>query len=251
MYFYGRTRKDPAKIKGLLIDGVRQELGPDYDVATHFTPSYNPWDQRLCLVPDADLFAAIKSGMATVVTDTIERFTPTGIALKSGAELPADVVVTATGLKLIALGGMSVTVDGAAINPGDCIAYKGMMFSNVPNLALTLGYINASWTLRSDLIAGYVGRILNHMTATGTTVATPVPGPDVVPERLAFDLSSGYVQRSADAMPKSGSRRPWKVTANYALDTMELRFGKVDDGELRFGRAQAFVAAAVVERVAA
>jgi len=239
MYFYGQTRKNPDKIKGLLLDGVKAHLGPDYDIATHFTPSYNPWDQRLCLVPDADLFTALKGGNADVVTDHIDRFTPSGILLKSGRELAADVVVTATGLKLIALGGMAITVDGRAVKPGDCIAYKGMMFSGVPNLALSLGYINASWTLRSDLIAGYVGRILNHLKATDTRIATPVPGADVVPERLAFDLSSGYVQRAADAMPKSGNRRPWKVTANYALDTMELRFGKVDDGELRFTKADA------------
>jgi len=249
MLFYRMTRKSPDKIRDLLIGGVTQELGPDYDVAKHFTPRYNPWDQRLCLVPDADLFGAIKAGTAAVVTDQIDSFTADGIRLKSGTELPADVIVTATGLKLIALGGMKVTVDGRAINPGDCIAYKGMMFSGVPNLALTLGYINASWTLRSDLIAGFVGRLLNHMTVTGMTVATPVPGPDIVPERLAFDLSSGYVQRSADAMPKSGSRSPWKVTANYALDTIELRFGKIDDGELRFSTAR--VAAVVREPLAA
>ncbi|MBV8971014.1 MAG: NAD(P)/FAD-dependent oxidoreductase [Sphingomonadaceae bacterium] len=233
-YFYRMTRKQPDKVRDLLLDGVKQELGEGYDIATHFTPRYKPWDQRLCLIPDADLFAAIKAGAASVVTDHIDHFTATGIRLKSGEELPADVIVTATGLKLIALGGMSVTVDGKAIKPGDCIAYKGMMFSNVPNLALSLGYINASWTLRSDLIAGYVVRILNHMKATGTAIATPVPGPDVHAERLAFDLSSGYVQRAVDAMPKSGNRRPWKVTANYVLDTLELRFGKVDDGELRF-----------------
>ena len=245
MYFYHVSRKKPAKVSDLLIGGVRQELGPDYDVAKHFTPRYAPWDQRLCLVPDADLFASIRNGTASVATDTIERFTPSGIRLTSGTELPADVIVTATGLKLIALGGMTLTVDGTAVTPGDCIAYKGMMFSGVPNLALSLGYVNASWTLRSDLIAGYVGRILNHMKASGDGIATPVPGPDVVAERLAFDLTSGYVQRSAEAMPKSGSRRPWKVTANYALDTMELRFGKVDDGELRFTRPQA--SPAVVE----
>ncbi len=244
MYFYRMTRRQPAKVRDLLIGGVREHLSPDYDVGTHFTPRYNPWDQRLCLVPDADLFAAIRSGAASVVTDHVERFTSNGIRLASGEELPADVVVTATGLKLIALGGMTVTVDGAAVNPGDCIAYKGMMFSGVPNLALSLGYINASWTLRSDLIAGYVARILSHMARTGTRIATPVPGPDVVPERLAFDLSSGYVQRAADAMPKSGNRRPWQVTANYALDTLELRFGRIDDGELRFTRAAAPVAEA-------
>jgi len=244
MYFYRMTRKQPAKVRDLLIGGVREHLGPDYDVATHFSPRYNPWDQRLCLVPDADLFAAIKSGTASVVTDTIATFTPSGIRLASGKEIPADIVVAATGLKLIALGGMSVSVDGRAVNPGDCIAYKGMMFSGVPNLALSLGYINASWTLRSDLIALYVGRMLNHMKATRTEIATPVPGPDVVPERLAFDLSSGYVQRSANAMPKSGNRSPWKVTANYAIDTMELRFGKIDDGELRFTRRAAAALAA-------
>ncbi len=251
MYFYRMTRTQPAKVRDLLLGGVRQELGENYDVATHFTPRYNPWDQRLCLIPDADLFAAIRSGTADVVTDHIDCFTATGIRLKSGEELPADVVVTATGLKLVALGGMRVTVDGQAINPGDCIAYKGMMFSGVPNLALSLGYINASWTLRADLIAGYVVRLLNHMKATGTKIATPVPGPDVVPERLAFDLTSGYVQRSADAMPKSGNRRPWKVTANYLLDTMELRFGKVDDGELRFTKAVPAVPAAERELLAA
>jgi monooxygenase len=244
MYFYRMTRKQPAKVRDLLIGGVREHLGPDYDVATHFSPRYNPWDQRLCLVPDADLFAAIKSGTASVVTDTIATFTPSGIRLASGKEIPADIVVAATGLKLIALGGMSVSVDGRAVNPGDCIAYKGMMFSGVPNLALSLGYINASWTLRSDLIALYVGRMLNHMKATRTDIATPVPGPDVVPERLAFDLSSGYVQRSANAMPKSGNRSPWKVTANYAIDTIELRFGKIDDGELRFTRRAAAALAA-------
>ena len=239
MLFYSRSRKAPDKIRDLIVGGVSQHLGADYDVATHFTPRYNPWDQRLCLVPDADLFAAIKAGTASVATDTIERFTPTGIRLASGADLPADVIVTATGLKMIALGGMTLSVDGRAVKPGDRVLYKGMMISGVPNLALTFGYINASWTLRSDLIALYVGRILNHMKATKTTVATPVPGPDVVPERPALDLTSGYVQRGADAMPKSGNRSPWKVTANYVIDTMELRFGKVDDGELRFTRAVA------------
>ena len=168
------------------------------------------------------------------MTDHVERFTADGIRLKSGSDLPADIIVTATGLKLIPLGGMTVTVDGRAVSPGECLAYKGMMFSNVPNLALTLGYINASWTLRSDLIAGYVARILNHMMKTGTAVATPVPRPDVVADRLAFDLSSGYVQRAADAMPKSGNRRPWQITANYVVDTIELRYGRVDDGELCF-----------------
>ena len=236
MLFYRMTRKNPAKVKGKLLEMVREQLGPDYDIATHFTPTYNPWDQRLCLVPDADLFASINAGTSSVVTDRIERFTATGIALASGRELPADIIVTATGLKLIALGGMKISVDGRAVDPSECLSYKGMMFSNVPNLAVSFGYINASWTLRSDLIAYYVGRILNHMKATATDIANPVPGADVVAERLAMDLSSGYVQRGAGALPRSGNRAPWKVTANYALDTIELRFGKVDDGELRFSR---------------
>ncbi len=239
MFFYRMTRKQPERVKARLLDEVRKQLPADYDVATHFTPSYNPWDQRLCLVPDADLFASIKSGAASVVTDKIDHFTATGIKLASGAELPADIIVTATGLKLIALGGMTVSVDGVAVMPGDCLAYKGMMFSGIPNLAVSFGYINASWTLRSDLIAYYVGRILNHMKATGTAIARPVPGPDVHAERLAMDLSSGYVQRGADALPRSGNRAPWKVTANYALDTMELRFGKVADGELVFSKPAA------------
>ncbi len=234
MYFYKLARQNPEKVKANLIGRVEKQLGPDYDIATHFTPSYNPWDQRLCLVPDADLFNAIKSGAASVATDQIAHFTPDGIALKSGKTLAADIIVTATGLKLIALGGMAVSVDGVAVSTSECLAYKGMMFSNIPNLAVSFGYINASWTLRSDLIAMYVCRLLNHMKATGTRVATPVPGPDVVAEKLSMDLSSGYVQRGSDALPRSGNRAPWLVTANYRIDTLELRDGRVDDGEMRF-----------------
>ncbi len=239
MLFYRMTRTQPAKVKAKLLDGVRQHLGPDYDIDKHFNPKYNPWDQRLCLVPDADLFDSIKNGSASVVTDQIETFTATGIKLKSGAELPADIIVTATGLKLEALGGMKLNVDGRDVDPSECLAYKGMMFSGVPNLAISFGYINASWTLRSDLIGLYVGRLLNHMKATGTSIATPRPGPEDVPEKLAMDLSSGYVQRGAGALPKSGQRAPWKVTANYALDLMELRFGKVADGAMVFSKAGA------------
>jgi monooxygenase len=243
MLVYRMSRKRPDVLKARIIDGVREHLGADYDVATHFTPSYNPWDQRLCLVPDADLFGAIKSGAASVETGHIDHFTAGGIALKSGKTLPADIVVTATGLQLQALGGMAISVDGRAVNVADGLSYKGMMFAGVPNMAVSFGYINASWTLRSDLIAYYVGRILNHMKASGTVVATPVPGADVTAERTMMDLSSGYVQRGANALPKSGSRAPWKVTANYALDTMELRFGKVDDGELIFSKARAVAVA--------
>jgi cation diffusion facilitator CzcD-associated flavoprotein CzcO len=202
----------------------------------HFTPKYNPWDQRLCLVPDADLFNAIKAKKADIVTDTIERFEPNGIRLTSGDLLEADIIVAATGLKLEALGGMKVSVDGQEKRIADTLNYKGMMFSGLPNLAASFGYINASWTLRSDLIAEYVGRLINHMKAMNYAVATPTPGPGVEPERLAMDLSSGYVQRGADALPRSGNRPPWMVTANYKHDKQELRDGALDQ-DMVFSKA--------------
>lgn len=234
-WFYRQTRTNPGKIREALLKRLQKLLPAGYDMA-HFTPAYNPWDQRLCLVPDADLFTALGSGKADIVTDQIERFTPTGIQLKSGQHLAADIIITATGLKLEALGGMTITVDGQPRRPADTIAYKGMMFSHIPNLAFSFGYINASWTLRSDLIAEYVCRILNHMKATGTDIATPTPGRDIIAERLAMDLSSGYVQRGADALPRSGNRAPWMVTASYTHDRQELRDGAVTQ-EMAFTRA--------------
>jgi cation diffusion facilitator CzcD-associated flavoprotein CzcO len=242
MWFYEQTRKHPEKVRTNLLGRLQKLLPEGYDMGKHFTPKYNPWDQRLCLVPDADLFDAIKAKKADIVTDTIAKFEPNGIRLTSGELLEADVIVAATGLKLEALGGMAVTVDGEARRIADSLAYKGMMFSGIPNLAISFGYINASWTLRSDLIAEYVGRLLNHMAATGTTIATPTPAPDVQPERLAMDLSSGYVQRGADALPRSGSRAPWMVTANYKLDKQELRDGKLDE-EMVFSTARVAVPA--------
>ncbi len=238
MWFYKQTRLHPEKVRANLLGRVARLLPQGYDLDRHFTPKYNPWDQRLCLVPDADLFGAISSGKADVVTDQISRFEAGGIRLASGALLPADIVVTATGLKLEALGGMAVSIDGVPRRIADSLAYKGMMFSGIPNLAVSFGYINASWTLRSDLIAEYVGRLLNHMKATGMDSATPTPAPDVHAERLAMDLSSGYVQRGADALPRSGNRAPWLVTANYKLDKQELRDGDVTT-EMVFARAAA------------
>jgi cation diffusion facilitator CzcD-associated flavoprotein CzcO len=229
MWFYEQTRKHPEKVRANLLGRLETLLPEGYDMGKHFTPRYNPWDQRLCLVPDADLFDAIKGAKADIVTDTIERFEPAGIRLASGDLLEADIIVAATGLKLEALGGMAVSVDGAPKRIADSLAYKGMMFSGIPNLAISFGYINASWTLRSDLIAEYVGRLLNHMKARGFAMATPTPGPGVEPERLAMDLSSGYVQRGADALPRSGNRPPWMVTANYKLDRAELRDGDLGD----------------------
>ncbi|PZN92192.1 MAG: FAD-containing monooxygenase EthA [Alphaproteobacteria bacterium] len=240
MWFYNQTRKNPDKVRANLLGRLQKLLPEGYDMATHFNPKYNPWDQRLCLVPDADLFEAIKAGKADIATDTIERFEADGIRLSAGGLLEADIIVAATGLKLEALGGMAVSVDGEARRIDETLAYKGMMFSGLPNLAVSFGYINASWTLRSDLIAEYVGRLLNHMKATGMPVATPTPGPDVQPERLAMDLSSGYVQRGADALPKSGNRAPWMVTASYKHDRKELREGDLGE-EMVFSKARAVV----------
>jgi monooxygenase len=208
---------------------VREHLGPDYDVATHFTPRYNPWDQRLCLVPDADLFATIKAGRADVVTDTIERFTPTGIELKSGREIAADVVVTATGLEIQMLGNAAITVDGAPLRIADKLQYKGMMFDDVPNLSFTFGYTNASWTLKADLVAMYVCRILNTMTKRGMRQATPRIGAGGMAAEPFATFSSGYIQRAEDRLPKQGVKKPWRLNQNYALDVMALKFGSVDD----------------------
>ncbi len=241
MLFYRMTRTRPAKVKQKLLDGVREHLGPDYDVETHFTPRYNPWDQRLCLVPDADLFAAIKDGRADVVTDTIERFEAGGIRLASGKLLPADVIVTATGLELKMLSGIVPVVDGVPVNIANALQYKGMMFSDVPNMAFVFGYTNASWTLKADLVAMYLCRILNTMRKRGLRQATPRIGDTAVVPEPFVDFSSGYIQRAADRLPKQGDRKPWRLNQNYALDVMALRFGSVDDS-MEFSNPQPSVA---------
>ena len=245
-YFYKQTRNNPGKVRELLLKRLAKLLPADYDLETHFTPGYNPWDQRLCLVPDADLFNAITAGKAEIVTDQIAKLEAGGIRLHNGKLLEADIIVTATGLKLEALGGMTVTVDGETRRTADALAYKGMMFSGIPNLAQSFGYINASWTLRSDLIADYVCRLLNHMRKSGLDIATPTPAADVVPERLAMDLQSGYVQRGADALPRSGNRAPWMVTADYKYDRKELMEGPVTD-EMAFAKAGAVATERVLE----
>ncbi|HZB55157.1 MAG TPA: NAD(P)/FAD-dependent oxidoreductase [Reyranella sp.] len=236
MYFYQLCKRRPDRAKALILKGVRYFLGPDYDIEKHFTPRYNPWDQRLCLVPDADLFRAIRAKQVSVVTDQIESFTETGIRLKSGSELEADLVVTATGLALQLLGGMTVQVDGKAINPADTLAYKGMMYSDMPNFAVVSGYTNASWTLKADLVCEYVCRLLNHMQKNGLRQCTPrLDDPDM--ERLPWvDFSSGYIQRAADKFPKQGARRPWRLHQNYAMDLMSLRYGSVRDKAMVFSR---------------
>jgi cation diffusion facilitator CzcD-associated flavoprotein CzcO len=251
MFFFKLARSRPERVKRELIGLVRKELGPDYDVKTHFTPSYNPWDQRVCLVPDSDLFQSIKSGKSSVVTDHIETFTPKGIKLKSGKELDADIIVTATGLQLELLGGMQVSIDGVPKNMSKTMSYKGMMYSDVPNLASAFGYTNASWTLKCDLTCEYVCRILNHMDKTGTTQCTPRKDPQVQ-EAPWIDFSSGYIQRAANVLPKQGTKKPWKLYQNYFLDLVTLKFGAVDDGTLEFTKPPAKVETAPVrESVAA
>ncbi|HSM95513.1 MAG TPA: NAD(P)/FAD-dependent oxidoreductase [Rhizomicrobium sp.] len=238
MYFFNLSRKKPEKVKDYLIGMVKKELPADYDVKTHFTPYYNPWDQRLCLVPDSDFFQSIKDGKTSVVTDHIETFTPGGIKLKSGRELDADIIVTATGLKLEMLGGMQVTVDGEARNLSKAMSYKGMMYSDVPNLASCFGYTNASWTLKCDLTCEYVTRLLNYMDRKQVQIAMPRRDASVE-EAPWLDFSSGYVQRALEILPRQGTKKPWKLDQNYALDILTLRYSKVDDGTMTFSRAHA------------
>ena len=230
MFFFNMARKRPAKVKDRLIGMVRDELGPDYDIDRHFTPKYNPWDQRLCLVPDSDLFGVLRSGKASVVTDTIDHFTPSGIALSSGETLEADVVVTATGLELQLLSDVAFSVDGAPVDLSKTFNYKGMMFSDVPNMASSFGYTNASWTLKADLTCAYVCRLLNTMKTRGLRQATPRVGDTMLVPAPFLDFSSGYVTRAMEKFPKQGSKAPWRVHQNYARDLLALRYGSVDDG---------------------
>ncbi|MGW4535987.1 flavin-containing monooxygenase [Nocardia sp. NPDC004340] len=242
---YQLSQRRPAMMRKFFRNLTIKQLPDGYDVDTHFNPSYNPWDQRLCLVPDGDLFRAISAGRASVATDRIERFTADGIRLESGTELPADIVVTATGLDLLALGGIALTVDGREIAASDTMAYKGMMLSGVPNFAFTIGYTNASWTLKADLVAEFVCRLLRHLDEHGYSQATPWPDPAVTTTPL-LDFQAGYVLRSMDRFPKAGSRPPWRLGMNYAQDVITLRHGRIEDGTIRFGRRS--VRAASVDR---
>jgi cation diffusion facilitator CzcD-associated flavoprotein CzcO len=228
------SRRRPKMMKALIRKGVQRQLPAGYDIDTHFKPPYNPWDQRMCLVPNGDLFEAISGARASVVTDQVATFTETGLALASGAELDADLIVTATGLNMLALGGMEIIVDGSKVNLPDTISYKGMMLSDVPNFAMAIGYTNASWTLKCDLTCEYVCRLLHHMDANGYRQCTP-RNHDPSLRRVPFiDFSSGYVLRSIDKFPKQGSRRPWRLNQNYPLDIVSLRFASVDDGVMEF-----------------
>ena len=238
---YRLTRWRPDWIRKLLINGVRKALGPDYDVEKHFTPRYDPWDQRLCLVPNGDLFDAINSGKASVVTAEIDRFTEQGIRLKTGEGLQADIIVTATGLDLVVLGGVEIVVDGRKIEFADTYMYKGIMVSDVPNLVSTFGYINASWTMRADLIAEFVCRLVNHMNEAGARQCTPrlrIEDRDMRPQPWVQGFSSGYVQRVMERLPKQGDREPWLNPQNYLRDRRRFRKESLDDGVLTLSNSQ-------------
>ena len=235
---YAYARRAPDRMKALILRGVRVQLPPGYEIESDFEPRYAPWDQRICLAPDGDIFAAIRSGRAEVVTDTIAQFTADGIRLASGRDLPADIVVTATGLVLQLFGGIAIEVDGRRIDAAKHLSFKGAMLSDVPNLALAFGYTNASWTLKCDLTARYVCRLLRYMDRKGYAACTPrVIGDQGDPEPM-LDFTSGYVQRAAAILPRQGAKAPWRVHQNYVRDLMAFTFGKVADPALRFTRRQ-------------
>jgi cation diffusion facilitator CzcD-associated flavoprotein CzcO len=221
MGVYELSRRRPAVMRSLLSKGAAKSLGSTDLVSDHFTPTYDPWDQRLCVVPDGDLFEAVRRGRAHVVTDTIETFVPHGIRLHSGRELDADVVVTATGLRIKIAGGIAITVDGQARPTGDLTVYRGLMFADVPNLAVCVGYVNASWTLRADLASRYVCRLLNHMEHHAWRSATP-RAPEGMEGQPLLPLASGYVQRAADDLPQQGDGAPWLMRQNYLLDRRDM-----------------------------
>jgi cation diffusion facilitator CzcD-associated flavoprotein CzcO len=229
------SRRRPQAARRMLVNLASRSAGPGVE-RKHLQPRYAPWDQRLCIVPDADLFRALRSGKASIVTDTIDTFTEHGVRLASGEELPADIIVTATGLQLQLFGGAQLVVDGRTVQTSEALSYKGMMMSGVPNLALAMGYTNASWTLKAELIARQVCRLLNHMRAQGLDVCVPVPQGEIGATKPALDLDSGYVQRAAGVLPRQGSHRPWRLYQNYLLDLFALKFSPLADGALRFAR---------------
>jgi cation diffusion facilitator CzcD-associated flavoprotein CzcO len=236
-FVYRQTRKSPDKVRRKLLKLARREVGPDRNFDANFVPRYNPWDQRLCLVPNADFFHSVRDGSASVVTDEIDTFTENGIRLASGEVLEADIIVTATGLDLCVLGDAEFYVDGERIDFSKTWSYKSMMFSDVPNMISTFGYINASWTLKADLTAEFACRIINHMGATGTTVCTPRlrdEDKDMPADDWIKDFSSGYIQRKMHLLPRQGDRAPWTNTQNYVADRVIIREGPIDDGVLTF-----------------
>jgi cation diffusion facilitator CzcD-associated flavoprotein CzcO len=236
MWFYQLCRRAPNVAKKLFRRRVVMELGPDFNVDLHFKPTYEPWDQRLCVAPNSDLFRVIREGRASIVTDRIVKFTKNGILLKSGQELAADIIVTATGLNLLPLGGIQMSIDGAPVDLGRALTYKGLMVSNVPNCAFCVGYTNASWTLRADLSSKYICRLLNFMQSHSYKKCVAQLTEGAVDPQPLLPLKSGYVQRGVDRFPKQGSKAPWFLRQNYILDLMTLRFGAVNDSAMKFSR---------------
>ena len=221
-------------VKRVLRKGLERELPADFDIDTHFTPTYDPWDQRLCVVPDNDIFKTLKTGKGEIVTDTIEAFTPAGIALKSGQHLEADIIVVATGLVLQAYGGARIYVDGREFINGEAHIYRGAMLSNLPNYAAAIGYTNASWTLKVDLVSHFVTRLLNHMHRKGYKVCTPVFDSNRFRTEPLLDFDSGYIQRGKHVMPVQGSKTPWKIHQNYFKDLFLIKRGSLTDGFLQY-----------------
>lgn len=242
---YQMCRRAPKFATRLFQAGVRKEAGEGVAIDPHFTPAYNPWDQRLCLVPDADLFKSLRNGKASIVTDQITTFTPKGIALESGEHLDADIVITATGLKMVAAGELDIQVDGKRVSTGDTLVYKGLMFSGVPNFAWCVGYTNASWTLRADLSSRYVCRFLNYLDQKHFDFGVPTADGSDMDKRPILDLTSGYVKRATDFLPKQGSKPPWLLRQNYFLDSAMMRFSHMDQS-IRFGRRKPASAREVV-----
>ena len=234
---YHLSRRWPKPMRKLFMWGVKIQLPEDYDVKTHFNPPYNPWDQRLCAIPDGDLFKAIKRGDASIVTDHIERIEPQGIRLKSGGLLEADIIIQATGLDLVALGGIDYSVDGKPFDMSKAFAYRGLMLSDLPNLAFTVGYTNASWTLKADLVAEFVCKTLKYMDKTGQNIVVPVQDDPTVEPRPLLDFPAGYVLRKIDEFPNNGSKMPWKLRMTYHGDYRDFKKADPDDGVLRFSTA--------------
>ena len=236
LYYYRKARLHPQDTREMVLNGIRQQLGADYDLERHFNPAYNPWDQRLCVAPDADLFQAIHSGAVSMVTDHIERFIENGIQLRSGEILPADIIITATGMTMRIMDGVEIIVDGRSVQLGDTLSYKGVMYSNIPNLASSFGDTNASWTLKCELICEYVCRLLNYMARRGYAHCAPRLDAFDAETDAFIEFSSGYVKRALADLPKQGKRRPWKIYQNYLKDLLMMRYGRLNDGVMEFRR---------------
>jgi cation diffusion facilitator CzcD-associated flavoprotein CzcO len=235
MASFAFAKRFPGLMRRYIMNQARKELPAGYPVERHFNPSYDPWDQRLCVIPDGDLYRVIREGKASVVTDHIEKFTSGGIRTQSGEEVAADLVVVATGLKIHLVGGARISVNGEEVSVNQSMIYKGMMVSDVPNLIYAFGYTNASWTLKVDLTANYLCKLLRYMDRKGYTVVTPVAG-EMDSDESFLNLDAGYIRRAAQVLPKQGKRRPWRVVQNYLVDMLSMRFGRVADGVLQFGR---------------